>query len=235
MSSPSIRLGFFDKQRRDKKQRIFEKPQAPFNLSLAFIGGDDLGIAQLAYVHIGPKHEASLDLLVVLNRVVIRTDLGLDWPLDGLQWGARCGSTFAGIVLVFTHAVGCDLVVRPALGQGRQRLLGHFRRLDTLGVQVKVWLFDGRRFALPGVVDRRLGALKGRLRMHDHPALRHAIVASLKTLIAGLVIQTVPGVPQEGLRDHLRDRADGLGNPCDQAEVGEVGGIVLMGAFRVCD
>ena len=62
--------------------------------------------------------------------------------------------------------------------------------------------------------------------MHHQPALGHAIVTELKTLIAGFVIQRVPGVPREGLRDHLRDRAKGVGNACDKAEV--------FGGWRHC-
>ena len=45
MSHPSIRVGIFDKQRRDEKQRVFEQPNAPFNLRLTCVGDDDLGMA----------------------------------------------------------------------------------------------------------------------------------------------------------------------------------------------
>jgi hypothetical protein len=98
---------------------------------------------------------------------------------------------------------------------------------------VQEWPRDGRLFALPSFGDRRLGALQSGLRRSNQPALGHAIVASLKTLIAGLVIHRVPGVPREGLRDHRRDRAKGVGNPCDKAEGWEVGGLVLRVALRV--
>ena len=110
-----------------------------------------------------PSTKQALTLLVVLHRLLIRPDAGLDLPCNGLQGGVRCGTAFAGIAFVFDQVVGFDLVVRPALGQRRQRLLGHLRRRETCGLQVKELLGDGRLFALPGFVDRRLGALKGRL------------------------------------------------------------------------
>ena len=77
--------GLFDKERGDKKQRVFEKPKAPFNVRLPFVGGDHLGIAELAGVDIGAQDKAGLGLLVLLYRLVIRMDLGLDLPLAGLE------------------------------------------------------------------------------------------------------------------------------------------------------
>jgi hypothetical protein len=77
---------------------------------------------------------------------------------------------------MFDQGVGLDLVVRPALGQRRQCGLGHLGRLETFGLQVKELLLDGLLFALSRFGDGRLGALKGRLRMHHQPALGHAVV-----------------------------------------------------------
>jgi len=37
--------GLLDKERRDKKQGVFEKPEATFYLTLSFIGRDDLYVA----------------------------------------------------------------------------------------------------------------------------------------------------------------------------------------------
>jgi hypothetical protein len=96
---------------------------------------------------------------------------------------------------------------------------------------VKELLRDGRLFTLSGVGERRLGALQRGVRLDDQPALGHAIVAYLKALITRSVIEPMPGVPREGLRDHLRDRVQGVGNPCDEAEHLEVGSIVLMVEF----
>jgi hypothetical protein len=196
-------VGFFDKQRRDKKQRIFEQPKAPLNLRLPCVGGNDLGIAQLGSVDMGPQYKAGLDLLVVLNRRVIRMDLGRDLPLDGLEWGARCWSTFAGVVCVFAQMIRLDAVIRPVLGQRRQGILGGAGRTEALGLQVKELLGDGLMFALFGFGEWCCSALKGRLRIHHQPALGHAIVAQLKRLIAGVVINRLPGVPPQSLPDHL--------------------------------
>ena len=69
--------------------------------------------------------------------------------------------------------------------------------------------------------------------MHHQPALGDAVVAQLKTLQAGLIINRVPGVRCEGLPDHLGDSANGVGNTCDAAKVVEVGGIGVGVAFRV--
>jgi hypothetical protein len=174
-------------------------------------------------------------LVLLLQRLLIRSDADLDLPCNSLQGGTRCGTTFAGRAFVCDQMGGFDLTVCPALGQGRQRVVGHRRRHKPCGVQVKELLGDGLLCALLGLDDRRLGALKGRLGRHHQPALGHAIVTELKTLRAGGVIQMVPGVPREGLRDHLRDCTKGVGNPGDKAELLEVGGLVLMVGLRVCD
>ena len=38
--------GLFDKQRRHKKHRVFEKPKAPFHRALSFVASDHLCIGQ---------------------------------------------------------------------------------------------------------------------------------------------------------------------------------------------
>ena len=60
-------------------------------------------------------------------------------------------------------------------------------------------------------------------------------MAQLKTLIAGVVIKMMPTVQRAGWRDHLCDRANGVGNSCDNAEVAEVGGIAFVVQLRVGD
>jgi len=196
-------VGFFDTQRRDKKPRIFEQPKAPFDVRLPFVGGNDLSMAQLASVDLGPKDKAGLDLLVVLKRRVIRTDVGLDWPRDGLEWGARCGSTLAGVVCVFAQVIRLDAVIRPVLGSRRQGIVGGAGRTTAFGWQVQAWRGEGLMFALFGFGAGRCGTLKGRLRRHHQPALGHAIVAPLQRLIAGVVSTRLPGVPLQSLPDHL--------------------------------
>jgi hypothetical protein len=142
-------------------------------------------MAQFTSVDIGPEYKAGLDLLVVLNRCVIRTDLSLDLPLDGLEWGARCWSTCAGVVFVFAQMIRLDAVLRPVLGQRRQGILGGAGRTKALGWQVKELRGDGLMFALWGFGECRCSALKGCLRIHHQPALGQAIVAQLKRLLAG--------------------------------------------------
>jgi hypothetical protein len=84
-------------------------------------------------------------------------------------------------------------------------------------------------------VQDLLGTLQGGLRIHHQPALGHARMAQLYTLIAGRVIQTLPGVPCERLRDHLRDHPDRVGDTGNEAEFLEVSGIRLVVKFRVRD
>lgn len=84
-------MGLFDKQRRDEKQRVLEKPKAPFDVSLTCVGDHDLGIASLAGVTMSAKDIAGLGWLVPLHRLVICQDVGLDVPLDGLERRARGG------------------------------------------------------------------------------------------------------------------------------------------------
>ena len=64
-------VGFFDKQRRDNKQRICAKPKAPFNVRLTCVCGQDLGMVQRASIDMGPKDKTGFELLVVLKRLVI--------------------------------------------------------------------------------------------------------------------------------------------------------------------
>ena len=106
--------------------------------------------------------------------------------------------------------------------------------LKALGVQVKELLLDRICFALLSFVDAGLGAIQGGLRRHHQPALGHAIVTQLDTLIAGRLIETVPGVPPERLGHHVRDELERIGNTRDKAELAEVSSIILMVQFGVC-
>ncbi len=108
--------GLFDKQRRDKKQRVVEQAKAPCDTGLAFIGLDDLGIAQLAGVKVGSKDKTRVALLAVLKRRLRRPDVGLQVPRAGLAGRARCGTALTGIARVFGQLGGLPLVIRPALG-----------------------------------------------------------------------------------------------------------------------
>ena len=94
-------------------------------------------------------------------------------------------------------------MIRPALGQCRQRLVGRLRRRDAFGLEVKEPPLDRLIFTWSGVVERGLGALKGGLRRHHQPTLGHPVVAQLKTLVAGVDIKTMPTIQREGVRDRL--------------------------------
>ena len=108
--------GLFDQPRRDKKQRVVEQAKAPCDTGLAFIGLDDLGIAQLAGVKVGSKDKTRVALLAVLKRRLRRPDVGLQVPRAGLAGRARCGTALTGIARVFGQLGGLPLVIRPALG-----------------------------------------------------------------------------------------------------------------------
>jgi hypothetical protein len=97
--------GFLDKERGDKKQWVFEKPKAPFDVRLPFVGGDNLNIAERTSADIGAQDKAGFRLLVLLYGVVIRLDLHLDLPLAGLEGRARCGTAFASERL---YSVRCE-------------------------------------------------------------------------------------------------------------------------------
>ena len=107
-------------------------------------------------------------------------------------------------------------------------------RLKTLRLQVKELFVDGLRFTLTRFVDARLSALKGGLRPDHQPPLGHAIVAQLEALIARRLIETLPRVPRERLRDHLRDQLERAWNTRDKAELVQVGGILFSVQFGVC-
>ena len=113
--------------------------------------------------------------------------------------------------------------------------MGRLRRREAFGLEVKELPLDRLIFTLSGVVERGLGALKGGLRIHHPPTLGHPVVAQLKTLIAGVVIKTMPTVQREGLRDCLWTEPNGVGDAGDQAEVAEVGGVIFVVQFQVGD
>ena len=221
--------GLFDQPRRDKKQRVVEQAKAPCDTGLAFIGLDDLGIAQLAGVNVGSKDKTRVALLAVLKRLR-RPDVGLDLPRAGLAGRARCGTAFTGIARVFGQLGGRQLVILPALHPH----LGRLGCRKALGLQVKELLSDGLLFALRGFLEPGGGALKSRLRIDHEPALGHAIVASLQTLRADVVSHRVPGSPLQRLPDHLGDHAEGSGHASDAPHVLEVGGMVCVLEVGVC-
>ena len=103
--------------------------------------------------------------------------MGLDVPLAGLAWCVRGRAAFTRIAFMFAQVGDCDLVIAPARGQCRQRLLGGLGCREALRLQVKELLVDGLVFALSRFVDRRLGTRKGSLRIDHQPALGHASVA----------------------------------------------------------
>jgi hypothetical protein len=211
--------GRFDKPRRDKQPRIFEKPEAPCHLGLAFVGHADLGILPLAGVESGSEHKTGMARLLGLNGRFSGPDVGLDVPVDGLDRQAWCRAALARVACMGAEVAGVDRVIRPALGPCRQRLVRRVRRREALGLEVQERLVERRTCTLPGGVERGRGARIGRLGLHHQPTLGHAVVAQRKTLIAGVGIKTMPTVQRAGWRDHRCDRANGVGNACDQAEV----------------
>jgi hypothetical protein len=224
---------FFDKQRRDKKQRVFEQAKAPFNPGLTFVGRHDGSIAQLAGVDIGAEHNTGLELLPVPNRLLSGPHVRLNLPLRVFERCVRRGTAFGGVAFVCDQVRGLQLVIQPALGQRCQRVLGRLGRREALGLQMKERLFDSGVVALRGFIDRGLGTLKGGLRRDHQPALGHPVVAEFHTLIASGLIKRVPRVPRQGLLDHVRYDADGVSKAGDEAEALEVGGVVLGVEFGV--
>ena len=195
-------LGFFDQHRRDQTQRLLKQPKAPCNWGLTGVGGQDLDMAPLASVDLGPQDKAVVDVRVVLNRLVIRTDVGLDVPCESLKGGTGGGATCAGVVLVCAQVLRVDAVVRPGLGSRCQGRLGGAGCTKALGVQVKPLRGARLTVARCGFGECRGGALTGRRRIHHHPALGHALVAPRKSLSAEVVITRLPGVPRQRWPDH---------------------------------
>ena len=162
-----------------------------------------------------------------------RPDVGLDWPVDGLDRQARCRAALARGALMVAEVGGGEVVIRPALGPCRERRVSRCRRREACGLEVQERPVARLTCAWPGVVERGRGTRIGRLGIHHQPTLGHPVVAQLKTLIAGVVSKTRPTVHREGLRDDLCDRAHGGGKACDQAAVAEVGGMVVVVQLRV--
>jgi hypothetical protein len=116
---------------------------------------------QLARVNIGSQHTAGVVLLVLLDCLCIRPNLGLPLPRHRL---ARCGgrrAAFVVVAFVFDEGVGINLVLPPALLECGQSGMSGLRRLKACGLQVKEWLLKGGLFALLGVGDTGLSALTG--------------------------------------------------------------------------
>jgi hypothetical protein len=97
----------------------------------------------------------------------------------------------------------------------------------------EVWC-DGFRFTLTRVVDARLSALKGGLRAYHQPPLGQTVGAPLEALIARPRMELRPGVPVEGLGAHLGDPLERAGKTRDQAERGQVRGMIFRVPFGVC-
>ena len=102
-------------------------------------------------------------MLVLFYGVLIRMDLRLDLPLAGLEWRARCGTTFASVAFVLRQMRGRNVVILPALGQYRQGLLSGLGCAEAFGLEMKELLCDGLVFALFGLLQRGLRPLTSRL------------------------------------------------------------------------
>ena len=132
-------------------------------MRLAFVGANNLGITQRAGGDIGAQYIAGLGLLGLLNRFVIRMDVSLDLPLDGLEWRARCGTPFTRVAFVFSQLLRLDTVILPALGQRCEGIVSSLRCAKALGLQVKELFCDSFVFALLGSGERGFGTFKSRL------------------------------------------------------------------------
>ena len=76
----------------------------------------------------------------------------------------------------------------------------------------------------------RLGRpLPGVLRRDDQPPLRHTVMAQLNPLVSDRLIEGLPLAPGPGLLDDLLRNGQGLGDPRNKREPGQVGRI----RFRV--
>src|SRR5262245_12281210 len=158
---------FFQKQRRDKEQRVFEQPEAALGLGLALVGLNHLRIAQLARLNIGPEHKAGVVLRAVLNRLLIGPNLDLNLPVNRRHRGGAPRPAWASVVGVFDEVEGLYLVIWPWFRTSGQRRLSGLRRLKALGLYVKELLGNHRGFALTSGFDLGLGSLQRRLRRHD--------------------------------------------------------------------
>jgi hypothetical protein len=234
-ASPFHPVGFFAQQRRDEKQRVFEKPKAPCNVRLAFVGGAHLGRAHLPDVHRGAKDTAGLGLLGLRHRCVVCLDVALDVPRAGLAWRARCGTALASVAFVFRQMRGRNTVLRPALGPRCEGLLSRFRSANALGLQGQEWFFEGRGCAPCGCLQRGLSTLQSRLCLPPQPTLGQTRVAHCQGLRAGVGIKGLPGGVLAGLAHDLRNQLQGGGNTSEQAQLGQMDGLVLTGELGIGD
>jgi hypothetical protein len=133
----------------------------------------------------------------------MRSDGGLDVPCESCDRRARCRAAVACRAFLGVQVVGVDQVIRPALGPCGERLWGRLRRRDAWRVEVSERLGDRLSCALAGVVERGLSALPRGLARHHQPTRGHPVMAPLKTLIAGGLIETSPALPRQGLGERL--------------------------------
>lgn len=160
---PFDAVGLCEKQRRDKKQGVFEESESAVHVRLTFGGGYHLGSAYLVGIDMGTKDIAGLGVLVPLNRLVIHRHVSLDLPLGRLAWRVGCGTTLFGLACVWAQVVRLHVVLCPARGQCRQGILSGLRGATTFGLQVKELLLAGLVRALCGVGERGFSTLKSRL------------------------------------------------------------------------
>jgi Helix-turn-helix of DDE superfamily endonuclease/DDE superfamily endonuclease len=95
-------------------------------------------------------------------------------------------------------------MILPCFGQRGQRCVGGRQRVKATCLQVKRLFFNRFIFFVLGCPDGGLGAPSSGFGMDYQPTLRDAKVAQLKALIAPLLINIVPRVDRQRLRNHVR-------------------------------
>lgn len=233
--APRDPTGLCDPPRRDTPPRRGAHPAAPVHRGRACVGREALGSLPRAGADMGAEHTPGLAVLLVRHGRVSRPDGGRDGPGEGLDRPTGRRTAVARGAWLVREGVGVARGIRPALGPCRQRRVGRFRRREASGVSGQEGLVDRGLVAWPGVGARGRGALLGRLGRHPQPTLGQPVVAQLTTLSAGVVLKARPTVPREGWRAGLGDRAPGVGQAGDQAEVAEVGGVRFVVPWRVGD
>ena len=107
-------------------------------------------------------------------------------------------------------------------GQSLQGGLGCGLRRKPLGLEMEELLLHLLRLFRLRVGERCCRPLPGVLRRDDQPPLRHTVMAPLHPLISDGLIQGLPLAPGPGLRDDLLRNGQGLGNPGNKGEPGQV-------------
>ena len=158
--------GFFDKQRRDKAQRVLEESASALGMAWRCGGPEDCPIAHVTRGTMGADDRASAVVRVGLEDGRLDADLGLPWPCSRLDRAAGRWSPFPRRALVCDEIGGATDDSARTCATPPAPWLARRQESCAALLQVKEVFLDRFAFPLLRFVDALFRAFDGRLRRH---------------------------------------------------------------------